>query len=599
MNPAQAQQVAAVAPRSTSGRRVFGLLTVVTALLLHLAVGYRPLPSFDDFAYLPVFRHVADPTMYARDTVLQDMSLHSLGWYALFRVSDATVGVGPGFWLATVALAVATVAAAFRIARALGAGATLLPLLGLVAFASSLNGIGRGAYDGAFGAAFHGQWLALCLLLFSYEAFLRERAARSGVFLGLAALSHISVAIHGGFVLALATMLSPGPRWKSLLRLGAAAAVVSLPALVTLLSHLAHSSHTPWTTTQLIENGYQFRLSHEYTLDLGPTGNLGVLLLALAAAAGALLLAQSGVTAALRRVLAIVFGQACLLALAALCFHLLPETSVLPYLLSLTRTSPLLLVLLGVIAVSGFDHFLHVRGGEVPFRLLAGAALGFALALLLRLFGTWNAASLALLALAVVLVATGPGSSRDRSNSGTQTAGLAVLAAVALLAAILVDRFEEVPSPDAAELFEWSKDNTPRDALFIVPPGLEEFRWFAERGVYVDFKLFPPASIDSIATWRQRLDEVAAPDRRALSLDGWRAAREYDRCYATRNTPDRIAELLTRTGASYFVWDADGLRIPPLVGPERAPAPGLAEVFHNARFTVYRLLESRRRPGDA
>jgi len=66
----------------------------LTALLVHLAVGYRPLPSLDDFAYLPVFRHAADPSLFPRDVLLQGMSLHSLGWYWLYRLAHATVGIG-------------------------------------------------------------------------------------------------------------------------------------------------------------------------------------------------------------------------------------------------------------------------------------------------------------------------------------------------------------------------------------------------------------------------------------------------------------------------------------------------------------------------
>jgi len=586
-------------PWSQPEQRVACLLAVASALLLHLTVGYRPLPSFDDFAYLPVFRHAADPTFYARDVVLQDMSLHSLGWYAIYRLSEATVGCALGFWMATMALAVATVTALFRIAASLGAGPALLPLLGVLAFASRLNGIGRGAYDGAFGGAFHGQWLALCFLLFAYEALLRERPVRSGVFLGLTALSHISVAIHGGFVIAIAALFAPTNRLGPLVKLGATAAVVSLPALASLLSHLAGSSDSPWSVQRLIEDGYLFRLSHEYSLDLGRAGNIGFALLALSAAAGALLLAQSGPTLALRRLLGIVCGHVGLLALALLCYGWLPQTSVLPFLLTLTRTSPLLVVLLAVLAIGGLERFLDNRNSAVPFHLPVGVALGIALALLLRMFGIWEGASLTLLLLALLLRGLGVGSTQARVGPRLLGGGLAVVALVALVATLRTDKLEVTPSREAAELFEWSRERTPRDALFIVPPGLEEFRWFAERGAYVDFKLFPPASIDSIATWRERLDEVAAPDRHARSLDGWRAARDFDRCYAARNTPERIAALLTSSGASYLVWDADGLRIPPLTGSDRTPVHGLAEVFHNARFTVYRLLSTTGRAGDA
>jgi hypothetical protein len=143
-------------------------------------------------------------------------------------------------------------------------------------------------------------------------------------------------------------------------------------------------------------------------------------------------------------------------------------------------------------------------------------------------------------------------------------------------------------SPDEAGLYRWAA-GTPTNALFIVPPGLQGFRFYGRRSVYVDFKLFPPATPSSSPEWRRRMELVAAPDRLALRSPGWSGVPQWDRTYANRNTPARIVTLLRETGADYLVWDRSGLDLPPYVPIERPDVPGLALAFHNSRFEVYAL----------
>lgn len=584
--PAESPQSDSGDIASPSARALGVLLVLATAALLRVGLGYRPVPSIDDFAYLPAFRHLADPASYSRDALLQSMSLHSVGWYAVFRAAAATTGVTAGFWLATLALSVATVAGLARLAAALGASRAFLPLVTLLACASSLHGVGRGQLDGLFGNGLHGQWMGLVALLFAYDAFVRERAARSGVFLGIAALAHLSVAMHGAFVLGLAVLVTPGPRWRNLATAAALSALIALPAIVPALSHLSGAAVEAWPASRLIEEGYRFRLAHEYDFGLTRTGWLGATLLMCAGAGGALLSRSSRPDAPTGRVLALALGHVVLVAAAALMYGPLADAALLPYLLSLTRTSPLLVALVAVLIVGGLSHHLgRAAGHDAPFQLLLAVATALAVLMELRLFVEWNAALVALLALGAAVALAG------RRDGLRRLAVVAVLAAVTAVAGGQLrrfDRVEAVPSPEAAQLYAWIRRQTPPGAVFVVPPGLEEFRWYAERSVYVDFKSFPPASARAIAAWRDRLDDVAAPDRAARAAHGWDAAREFDRCYAARNTPARIAALLTRSGADYFVWDADGLRIPPQTGSDRTAVPGLGEVFRNARFVVYR-----------
>jgi hypothetical protein len=571
------------------------LLVLATASLLHLGLGYRPLPSIDDFAYLPPFRHLADPSLYPRDALLHSMSLHSVGWYVLYRIAQATVGLAQGFWLATLLLSVATVAGLLRLLGALAATPALLPLLALLSCASELHGVGRGQLDGLFGAGLHGQWLALVGLLFAYDGFVRGRVIRSGALLGVSALCHLSVAMHGGFVLGLAALLTPGARTRNLATLAAVSMLVALPALVPVLAHLSADAAPAWPVERIVREGYHFRLAHEYGFGLTRTGWIGAALLMLAGAGGGLLLRSSNPGAPVTRVAALALGHGLLVAAAALFYGPLAEESLLPYLLALTRTSPLLVVLAALMTVAGLAAHLQRHRDEAPFQVVVWAAVATAALMVLRLFVEWNAAHLALLALVPVVALA------SRTGPMGQAALAAALVVVTVTTGSRIRAADVLEASSAAEekqLFDWVRRETPQGAVFIVPPGFQEFRWYAERSVYVDFKMFPPASLGAIAAWRQRLDDVAAPDRQARAANGWEAARQFDRCYATRNSPARIAALLLRSGADYFVWDAAGLRIPPLTGGDFTLDRRIAEVFRNARFVVYRDRGHDRHAGD-
>jgi hypothetical protein len=178
------------------------------------------------------------------------------------------------------------------------------------------------------------------------------------------------------------------------------------------------------------------------------------------------------------------------------------------------------------------------------------------------------------------------------SGSSRVRWALAALSAavVALGIARIADgtRLRAPLSPEEAELYRWARTTAPR-SLFVIPPGLQGFRFYARRSVYVDFKLFPPATPASAPEWRRRMELVAAPDSLALRSPGWLGVPQWDRTYANRNTPERIAQLLGVTGADYLVWDRRGLEVPPYVPVNRAAVGGATLTYSNARFEVYGL----------
>jgi hypothetical protein len=567
------------------------------AFVVRAAREYRSFPSIDDYAYIPLAWAAGDPTLYPGDEILQGFVYHLPFWGVLVGMLESTVGLANGFWAFTLLLSIATVAAVYRLTRALEGTGLLFPLLVLLVFCGRVSGIGRGLYDGALGDAFHQQWLALCLLLFAYDAFVRHRAVVAGVLLGACAATHPVVGAHGAFVIAVATLFAPPGRWRRLCITAIACLVISAPVVVPLALGLFHTGADPtWTARQVIEDAYIYRAPHEFAL-AGTTAMAALLMtgVVVAGLGGAALLARPRPAAALGSMLGLWLGHGLLVAAAVLLHGPFLSgdwkyASLLPYLLSLTRTSPLLLVLSFVLLVAAVE----VAIAKEPPRDRSGrvllVSLCFALGTLVLLFVGWQPILVAAAALGVVMVLA---QKREVALRGLLGA-FAVLGLVGLGLAVSRDVREAPVTAEEAELFAWTRENTPREALFVVPPGGQAFRFYARRGVYVDFKLFPASTPAVVPEWRRRLDRVALPDRTALDVKGWPAVPHWDRSYANRNTPARIAGLLGETGADFLVWDAKGLEVPPFVPVSRPPDDRLERVFANPRFEVYRLAEARR-----
>ena len=222
----------------------------------------------------------------------------------------------------------------------------------------------------------------------------------------------------------------------------------------------------------------------------------------------------------------------------------------------------------------------QVRWGRLIFWC---PVLGICLILLVA--GTaWHLLTVALVVLCLVSIAA-------RASAGAQKYLVGLWCLTAIVALVWHDQTSALDAPLAAEeveLHNWVQNDTSKDALFIVPPGMESFRHYCLRSVYVDFKFFPTAVPAMLPEWRRRLEQVAAPDSVALASKGIPAVAEWDRTYANRNTPQRIAELLTETDADYLVWDRQGLDRPPYVPVDRHDDPRVGVCFENDRFCVYR-----------
>lgn len=117
----------------------------------------------------------------------------------------------------------------------------------------------------------------------------------------------------------------------------------------------------------------------------------------------------------------------------------------------------------------------------------------------------------------------------------------------------------------------WAKENTQRDALFLIPPEVESFRTKAERAVVADWKAFPFGQ-SAILEWRDRMYELAGRSRqesasrivaRAEIVNGYRQLSEdallgladkYDVDYIVVQKPKRMSLELVYQSKKYRVY---------------------------------------------
>jgi len=573
-----------------SPRALSALVLLATAIAVRAVRPYRPYPSIDDFVYVPLAWAQRDPGLFPRDTLLRAFVHHTPAWDLIVAALDGTVGESRGFWLLTLLLTAATLAAVLRLVRATGVSPLLLPLVAALAFCGSVIGFGRGASDGALGDAFHVQWLALCALLWGYDAFVRHHTVPAGAWLGAAALLHPVVAVHGAIVLAIASVVAGERRWARLPVLGGIALLVSLPLTVPLIhSMLWPQARAGPMTPDVVRLGYEFRAPLHYLPGLTPASTWWYLGVMVVGGLGAALIGRATERRnAVRALAGLLAGQAVLALAAVLLYGWMPArwryASPLPYLLDLSRSSGLILPLAAVLLVGARElRPARQRGGPVARELLWTGLLALA-ATGLTFFVGWKL-PLAGLCLATVGLRV---IDEDRRAAAALWIGVVAFAALGTTR-IMAETVRRAPLPlSETELFRWVASTSP-NALFIVPPGLQQFRFYGRRSVYVDFKLFPPATPAISPEWRRRMELVAAPDRLALASPGWSGVPQWDRTYANRNTPQRIVSLLRETGADYFVWDRSGLDVPPYVPVLRPQASGASVAFANDRFVVYAL----------
>ena len=528
--------------------------------------------------------------------------IHLGGQYDAFPAAQG-LGDAPASraWV-SIGVAVASAIAAFRLMRALGVEGALLPVALTIGWTGVVGALAVRGADGPSGAGFGMEALALCVLLWCYDAYVRDQPVRAGVLLGAAALAHPLMLAHGLIAVAIATAAAAAitapctadARWRRLGLMAAVALAAGAPAVIQLVMATGDIAGMDGAAAaRVIKDGYLFRYPHTYTLrGLFWEDGIGRILLALAGLAGAVSLMREGREAAARALAGLIAAHAALTALAVLCYtRRLPgpwNHSVAAYALDLTLTSPVLPLLSGIAVMAAVEaHLTRGRDGIAGTPLLRFALWAAAATLLATM--PWSQRDLLAAALGVVVLAA----RKTGRAPGIAAAALVAAAIVAVVASVRGERARTPLERADAELHEWAR-STHKRAAFIVPPMARGFRYYTRRGVYVDYDLVPPASPRAMLQWRERLDLVARPDARVATVPVWRRPYAMDRSFAIANTPARAAELLAQLGADYLVWDTRGLAIPPHLPVDRPPDPRVTEAFRNDRYIVYTLSEPNR-----
>ncbi|MBM3333155.1 hypothetical protein FJY63_00675 [Candidatus Sumerlaeota bacterium] len=156
---------------------------------------------------------------------------------------------------------------------------------------------------------------------------------------------------------------------------------------------------------------------------------------------------------------------------------------------------------------------------------------------------------------------------------------------VVALAALLALRVVLLQAPfdwrgnivsEHAFAYAWIRANTPPDAIFIVPPDVEDFRLGACRPIVVDFKGFCLASKDA-REWIRRLEDTTGAR--------YRPDKPPDFVAAFRDVaPSQIVFAAKRYHASFFVCES---RFAERFGS----ASGFHKVYSDQVLTVFSLVQ--------
>jgi len=100
----------------------------------------------------------------------------------------------------------------------------------------------------------------------------------------------------------------------------------------------------------------------------------------------------------------------------------------------------------------------------------------------------------------------------------------------------------------------WARDanNTPVDAIFLVPPEEEPFRYAAQRAIVVNFKGVPPLR-GELPEWRDRLKAVLDLDDLHSLPRGMTAAAEAIEQRYDALPPAHLAAVARRYNARYVL----------------------------------------------
>lgn len=166
-------------------------------------------------------------------------------------------------------------------------------------------------------------------------------------------------------------------------------------------------------------------------------------------------------------------------------------------------------------------------------------------------------------------------------------AALAGVGAVPLLwwgSCFGLDFIPEDP-PEYVEMAHWAGDNTPKDAVFLVPPNEQSWRLDALRAVVINFKAIPQTAAE-MPGWKQRMvDVTGVADLSSLAGTFSSTLKKLGDVYEGRSEAELVA-VARKYGCRYIVATRK------LNGMTQVfPPPGGGEEGTRVRYRLYDLGE--------
>jgi hypothetical protein len=125
-------------------------------------------------------------------------------------------------------------------------------------------------------------------------------------------------------------------------------------------------------------------------------------------------------------------------------------------------------------------------------------------------------------------------------------------------------------------IYRWISENVPNDAVFLIPPGNNDFRFTAKRAAFVDWKCCPMKG-EEILEWKRRM--LAAMGTKTFPAKGYRLYSVSNKRYLSRSLSS-LAATARREGITHILAKTQ----------RGADEAGLAPLKALGSWTIYRVV---------
>jgi len=151
---------------------------------------------------------------------------------------------------------------------------------------------------------------------------------------------------------------------------------------------------------------------------------------------------------------------------------------------------------------------------------------------------------------------------------------LIIIFAILFSFLIVVQTDIKLKKTENDDLYKWIRENTQENAIFIIPPTMEDFRLRANRAVIVDWKAFPFKD-SAIIEWRDRINDITNNKQNFKRYRGFNTYSQLNNDYLSLNN-SYILYLKEKYNAEYLVM-------------MKEKQLNFTEIFNNSQFKLYHI----------